>query len=83
MNFTINTDILARYHLSLDDFLILLMGYFNFSPYKSYDRLLCAKLINTDYTPKNAVILPDNIRDLVAKILAESSPKLQKSLPIS
>lgn len=79
MNFTINTDILARYHLQLDDFLTLLMGYFSLSPYKSYDKLLSSGIINTDYTPEKAIILSDNTKDLIAKILIESSPKLQLS----
>ena len=50
MNITINTDVLQDYHLSLGDFLVLLMGYYDVD-YKQ----CCDKLVGTGIASKKTL----------------------------
>ena len=79
MNITINTDVLQDYHLSLGDFLVLLMGYYDVD-YKQ----CCDKLVGTGIASKNlynplSIVLSDNSKDYVASLITDCNPAVIES----
>ena len=76
MNITVNTDVLQRHKLSLGEFLVLLMAYHDVD-YKE----CCSRLVETGiasnnlYNPPN-IVLSDNSKDLVARIIIDSNEKV-------
>lgn len=79
MKLTINTDVLSRHSISLGEFLILLMGYHNIDYESAYNSLIESKLVEPDLFTKSAVVLSDNTKNLVARIIVESDSKVQNS----
>lgn len=79
MKITIDTEVLERNNISLGHFFILLMGYYGIIPFEAYGQLLAAGLISENLFNRSAVVLSDNTKDLVIRILTESSPKLNES----
>ena len=79
MKITINTDILKKYELSLGDFLVLLLGYQGTSYLKCYSNLQHKGLVEPNIFEEMAIVLSDNTKNLVAKILMESDDRAVKS----
>lgn len=75
MKITINTDVLKKYQLSLGQFLILLLAYKEESYLKCYASLKDKGLIEPDLFEELAIIISDNTKDLIAKILMESDDR--------
>lgn len=71
MKITINTEILSKENITLGEFLILLMGYHNIDYETAYQKLVECKLVEPDLFTKSALVLSDNTKNLVAKILME------------
>lgn len=79
MKITINTDVLQRNNLSLGDFLVLLMGYYDVD-YKQ----CCNKLVREGIAEHNlynppSIVLSDNSKDMVAKIVIDSDDQVINS----
>lgn len=79
MKITINDEVLKKEHLSIGELLILLLGYYDIN----YDDC-CSKLIDKHIASINvfnptSIVLSDNSRNLVAKILMESNDKVRNS----
>lgn len=79
MKMTINTEVLKRQGMSLGEFLTLLLGYYNVSYKECYDKLIEDTLVCPNLFNKDEMILSDNTRDLVSRILLESSDKVTGS----
>ena len=79
MKLTINTDVLQREHLSLGEFLVLLLGYYNLKYKECYNTLIRDGTIQANLFDKNEIILSDNTKNLIAKILMESDEKVINS----
>lgn len=79
MKLTIDTKVLSKYSLSLGEFLTLLFPYTNNKYTWSSADVIMDKLAEEDLTSRGDLILSNNTKDLVAKILMESSDKLKKS----
>lgn len=79
MRITIDTDILKKSHLSLGEFLVLLLGYYNQNFDVNIASLIDKGIANLSYDHLDDVILSDNAKNLVARILTESSEKLKQS----
>lgn len=80
MKITIDTDVLQRHHLTIGQFLVLLIGYFKTSYWHDFNDLIQDSIADINQlTDDNSVILSDNSRNLVARIITESSPKLSQS----
>lgn len=76
MKFTVNTDVLQSENLSIGDFLVLLVGYYNINYKECLDRLARNNIININVFNPNEVILSNNTRDLVSTILISSDDKI-------
>lgn len=79
MKITINTDHLSRYNLNLGEFLILLMGYFDFDYQQGYQRLVDDKVIEPNLFGTSLVVLSNEAKNLVASIIISSSDKVSAS----
>ena len=76
MKITINTDVLKREHLSFGDFLVLLIGYYDLSYKEIQEKLIRDGTVQPNVFNKDAMVLSNNTKDLVAKILMESDNKI-------
>lgn len=69
MKITINTDVLHEENLSLEDFLALLIGYYDLDYKDSFYRMIENELAAPNVFHKDSLILSDNTKDLVARLL--------------
>ena len=76
MKITINTEVLKERHLSFGDFLVLLMGYYDLSYKETLQKLIRDGTVQPDVFNKDEMVLSDNTKNLVAKILMESDNKV-------
>ena len=76
MKITINTDVLQKQHLSLGDFLVLLMGYHDIDYRGTLQKLIRDGTVQPNVFNKESMVLSDNAKDLVARILMESDNKI-------
>lgn len=79
MKLTINTDHLSRHNLSLGEFLILLMGYFDFDYQQGYNRLVEDKVIEPNLFGTSLVVLSNEAKNLVANVIISSDDKIKES----
>ena len=78
MNISINTKVLARHNLSLGEFLIMLLGYFGIDYTDEYASLLNKDVISKNLFKEMGIVISDNTKKLITKILVESDDKLAK-----
>ncbi len=78
MKVTINTDILKQHDLTLGEYLVLLMGYFDINYEEHFLRLSGARLIDPNLYSPMSIVLSDNTKNLVAEIITESDPRLDR-----
>ena len=79
MKITINTNILKRHNLSLGEFLIMLLGYYDLDYSTYYEQLSEKNIIGKNLFKEMGITLSDNIKNLIAKILMESDDKTVNS----
>ena len=79
MKFTVNTDVLQHEHLTMGEFLVLLIGYYSVNYKECLDRLITNKLISTNVFNPNEIVLSNNTKDLVTSILVLSDDKITNS----
>lgn len=79
MKFTVNTDVLQHEHLTIGDFLVLLMGYYNINYKQCLDRLVENKLISTNVFNPDEIVLSNNTKDLITSILISSDDRITDS----
>lgn len=77
MKITIDTGVLQEEHLSLGDFLVLLMGYYDCDYGKSLECLVDEGIVQPDLFHKTSMVLSDNTRDRVVCILTKSDEKVR------
>lgn len=79
MKITVNTEILDKEGLSLGEFLIMLLGHLNVSYEQCYRKLVNSGLVEPNLFDTMSVILSDNSKNLIVKILMESDDRAIKS----
>ena len=79
MNITINTKILQKHDLSLGEFLLMLLGYFEIDLEDCYNTIIRKTLAEKNVMKNMGIILSNNNKDLVAQILLESNEKVINS----
>lgn len=79
MKITIDTDILKKYNITFGEYLVLLLGYYDFNFDDFMGRLVDKHLADISYDVMDDIILSDNTKNLVSRILVESSEKLRQS----
>lgn len=79
MRITIDTDVLKKNNIYLEDFMLLLLGYYDCDVGNSLSRLNMQGLASKDFRANGNIVMSDNAKNLVARILIESSEKLKQS----
>ena len=79
MKLTINTEILKKYNLTLEEYLVLLTGYYGKDYSRGCDSLLDKGLISPNLFYQTAIVLSDNTKNLIAKIMMESDDRAVNS----
>lgn len=79
MKFTVNTDVLQHEHLTMSEFLVLLIEYYSVNYKECLDRLITNKLVSTNVFNPNEIVLSNNTKDLVTSILVSSDDKITNS----
>ena len=79
MNITINTKILQKHNLSLGEFLLMLLGYFEIDLEDCHNSIIGRALAERNVMKNMGIILSNNNKDLVAQILMESNEKVINS----
>lgn len=76
---TIDKEVLKKYKLSLEEFIVLLLGFYN-CDYQTYaDSLIKKGIVKKDLFKENSVVLSDNTKELVISILVESDYRVKHS----
>ena len=76
MKLTINTDVLRKYNISLEQFVVLLTGYYGLDCQKIHDELVNKGLAERDLFKGFPPVLSDNTKNLIAKIIIESDDRI-------
>lgn len=79
MKITINTEVLQRENLSLGDFLVLLIGYNDMDYKESFDKLVNRGIIQPNVFKKTSMVLSNNTKDYISKLLMDSDDKIVNS----
>ena len=79
MKLTIDTDVLKKYNLTLGEFLVLLMSYKGVSYSRSCQLLKEKSLIQPDLFDDTNIILSNNTKNLIARIMTESNNRVVES----
>lgn len=79
MKITINTDVLRKYNLSLGQYLVLLVSYYNLDCQKIHDELVDKNLAERDLFNGFPPVLSNNTKNLIAKIIVESDDRVVQS----
>lgn len=75
MKITINTDILKKYKLSLGEFLLMLLGYYDIDIQECHNSIINKSVAEKNLFSKLGIILSNNSKNLIAKILMESDDR--------
>lgn len=76
MKITIDTEILQRNNLTLGELLVMLFGYCDVKYKENFDKLIEKSIISKNVFDKDSMVLSNNTRDLIAKVLIESDAKV-------
>lgn len=79
MRITIDTDVLTRNNIDLGEFLVLLMGYNNYNFDDCFGSLVDNKLADIDKFTMGNIVLSNNSKNLVTRLLLECDEKIKKS----
>jgi hypothetical protein len=76
MKITIDTEILQRNNFTLGEFLVMLFGYCDVKYKGNFYKLVEKSIISKNLFDKDSMVLSNNTRDLIAKVLIESDAKV-------
>lgn len=79
MRISIDTEVLKKRGLSLDGFLLLLSEYYNVNLIDTIDNLVSLGLAERSHYKSSLLVLSNNSRDLVARVLVESDERVRDS----
>lgn len=76
MKITINTNVLQKYNLTLEQYLVLLTSYYHLDCNTIQDELVDKGLAERNLFKDFPPVISDNTKSLIAKIIIESDDKL-------
>lgn len=79
MRITIDTNILSRNNISLGEFLVLLLGYNNCNFDECFGSLVDKKLADIDKYTMGSIVLSNNSKNLITRLLLECDERIKKS----
>ncbi len=75
MKVTINTEVLKKRHLTIGEFLVMLIGYYDVKYKEVLEKLVKNGIVHPNVFAPYEVVLSNNTKNLVASILLESDSK--------
>ena len=75
MKITIDTEVLKREHLTMGEFLVMLIGYYDVKYKDVLDKLIDKGIVNRSVFDKYDMVLSNNTKNLIAKTLLESDER--------
>ncbi len=75
MKITLNTEVLKRQHLTMGDFLVMLIGYYGINYKETLDKLIRDGTLEKNVFNPYDMVLSNNTKNLVAGILLESDER--------
>lgn len=79
MEITINTEVLKKEHLTMREFLVLLIGYYDVEYKDTLSKLIREGLVHPNVFDPCNMVLSNNTKNLIASILLESDIKARKT----
>ena len=79
MRLTVDTDILSKEELTLGEFLLMLMGYYEIDYSQTFGKLVDRNIVQKNVFKPTSIVLSNNTKNLIAKIITESNEKLINS----
>lgn len=76
MKYTIDKEVLAKYDLSVEEFLVLLLNHIDGNYTQAKESLVAKGIVHQHILIPDKVVLSDNTKDLVAAILVDSDSKV-------
>lgn len=76
MRLTVDTDILSKENLTLGEFLLMLMGYYEIDYSQTFRGLVDKNIVQKNVFKPTSIVLSNNTKDLIARIITESNEKL-------
>ena len=80
MKITIDTDILNKYNLSIEEFMLLYLNYKNFDFHSIKDSIIFKGYASQNLYDDTKLILGSTENELVVSIIVESDKKIQKEI---
>lgn len=79
MNITINTKILEKYDLSLEEFMLLYLGYKEVNITKTVEDIIAKGLANSDLFTSGRLVVSDNVANIISSIIIDSDKEVDNS----
>ena len=76
MKYTIDNNILEKYNLSIEEFLVLLINHIDGDYTQAKESLIAKGIVHQHILISDKIVLSNNSKDLVAAILVESDSKV-------
>lgn len=76
MDITINNEVLRKEHLTMGEFLVMLMGFYNVRYKDCFEDLVNRKIIYRNVFDKDDMVLSDNTKNLITNILMKSDKRV-------
>lgn len=76
MKYTIDKEVLKKYNLSIEEFLVLLINHIDGDYTQAKESLIARGIVHQHILMSDKVVLSDNSKDLVTAILVESDSKV-------
>lgn len=79
MKIVIDEEVLKKYNLSIEEFMLLYLNYKNFDIEELNCSLINKNIAFKDITDTKKLVLSTNSKDLLSKIITNSNPKIKES----
>lgn len=79
MNITINTEVLEKYNLSLEEFMLLYLGYKEVNITQTVENIIAKGLANSDLFASGRLVVSNNVANIISSIMIDSDKKIDNS----
>lgn len=79
MNITINTEVLEKYNLSLEEFMLLYLGYKEVNITQTVENIIAKGLASSDLFASGRLVVSNNVANIISSIIIDSDKKIDNS----
>lgn len=79
MNITINTKVLEKYDLSLEEFMLLYLGYKEVNITQTIEDIIAKGLANSDLFTSGRLVVSNNVAKIISSIILDSDKEVDDS----